>query len=49
MNQGSISLGINYKILCFHSKRLACFKHNQSEKSLAKTQKENVISLTEIF
>ena len=49
MNQASITLGMNYKTLCFHAKRLACFKSNQSGKGLTKTQKENVISLSEIF
>jgi hypothetical protein len=49
MNQASITLGMNYKTLCFHAKRLDCFKSNQSGKGLTKTQKENVISLSEIF
>ena len=45
MSQASITLGINYKTLCFHAKILDCFKSNQSGKGLTKTQKENVISI----
>jgi hypothetical protein len=49
MNQAAIKLEMNYKTLCFHAKRLSCFSSNQSGKGLTKTQKENVISLSEIF
>jgi 5-methylcytosine-specific restriction endonuclease McrA len=49
MNQAAIKLGMNYKTLCFHAKRLNCFSSNQSGKGIAKAQKENVILLSEIF
>ncbi|MFN3848795.1 MAG: hypothetical protein ACK4NY_05175 [Spirosomataceae bacterium] len=49
MNQAALKLGMNYKTLCFHAKRLDCFKANQSGKGMKKVVKQNVISLTEIF
>jgi 5-methylcytosine-specific restriction endonuclease McrA len=49
MNQAAIKLGMNYKTLCFHAKRLNCFKANQSGKGIVKVVKHNVTSLTEIF
>lgn len=49
MNQAAIKLGMNYKTLCFHARRLNCFKTNQAGKGMKKVVKENVISLSEIF
>lgn len=30
MNQAAIKLKMNYKTLCFHAKRLDCFRPNQA-------------------
>lgn len=49
MNQAAITLGMNYKTLCSHAKRLGCFKTNQAGKGIKKTVVENVISLEDIF
>ena len=49
MNQAAIKLGMNYKTLCFHAKRLGCFKTNQAGRGMKKVVKTNVISLSEIF
>jgi len=49
MNQAAIQLGMNYKTLCFHAKRLDCFKSNQAGKGLKKIVKNNIIPLSEIF
>lgn len=49
MNQAALKLGMNYKTLCFHAKRLGCFKSNQPGKGIKKQVVENVISLEEIF
>ena len=49
MSQAAITLKMNYKTLCFHAKRLGCFKTNQSGKGLIKIQKENIITLSDIF
>lgn len=32
MAQAAVSLGMNYKTLCFHAKRLDCFRSNQAGK-----------------
>ncbi len=49
MNQAAIKLGMNYKTLCFHAKRLGCFKPNQAGKGVNKIVKSNIIPLSEIF
>lgn len=49
MNQAAIQLGMNYKTLCFHAKKLGCFKANQSGKGLNKIVKDSIIPLSEIF
>lgn len=49
MSRAAIKLEMNYKTLCFHAKRLKCFKTNQSGKGMKKIVKERVISLSEIF
>jgi hypothetical protein len=42
MNQAAIKLGMNYKTLCFHAKKLGCFKSNQAGKGLSKIVKDNI-------
>jgi len=49
MNKAAIELGMNYKTLCFHAKRLGCFKPNQAGKSVKKTIKVGIIPLQDIF
>jgi hypothetical protein len=36
MSQASLELGMNYKTLVFHAKRLKCFKANQCGKGISK-------------
>jgi hypothetical protein len=34
MAKAAVILGMNYKTLCFHAKRLTCFKPNQAAYSI---------------
>ena len=49
MSQAAQELKMNYKTLCFHAKRLDCFKSNQSGKGIVKVQKTGVVNLQDIF
>lgn len=49
MSQAAQELKMNYKTLCFHAKRLGCFKPNQSGNGITKVQKTGVVSLQDIF
>ncbi|QJW87960.1 HNH endonuclease [Spirosoma taeanense] len=48
MAKAALTLGMNYKTLCFHAKRLGCFKVNQSGKGVKKSAKLPV-SMAAIF
>lgn len=49
MGQAAVKLGMNYKTLCSHAKRLNCFHPNQSGKGVSKPVKVGVIPLEDIF
>ena len=49
MNQAAIALGMNYKTLCNHAKRLGCFKPNQAGKGITKFVKGKATPLEEIL
>lgn len=49
MSQASMELGMNYKTLVFHAKRLNCFKINQSGKGISKLPAKQAIPLEMIF
>lgn len=49
MAQAALSLGMNYKTLCFHAKRLDCFKTNQAGKEQAKKPSRQAVSMKSIF
>jgi len=49
MSQTALSLGMNYKTLCFHAKRLGCFKSNQSGKGHSKPYKGAITPIEKIF
>jgi 5-methylcytosine-specific restriction endonuclease McrA len=49
MAQAAIVLKMNCKTVCFHAKRLHCFKPNQSGKSLSKKPSKQAMPLEEIF
>lgn len=49
MAKAALMLGMNYKTLCFHAKRLGCFKANQSGKILKKKPSKESVSMTDIF
>lgn len=45
MAKAAVALKMNYKTLCFHAKRLGCFKPNQPGKKLAKRSSKKQIPL----
>jgi hypothetical protein len=49
MSQAAQSLGMNYKTVCFHAKRLNCFSTNQSGKGISKPIKKGLTPLQDIF
>lgn len=49
MAKAAVALKMNYKTLCFHAKRLGCFKPNQPGKKLAKRSSKKQIPLEDIF
>ena len=49
MAKAASTLGMNYKTLCFHAKRLGCFKTNQSGKGLKKLPSKQPVSMVAIF
>ncbi|MEZ0611261.1 HNH endonuclease signature motif containing protein [Fibrella sp. WM1] len=49
MAQAALTLGMNYKTLCFHAKRLSCFKPNQSGKGVVKRSSRESVPLEFIF
>ncbi len=49
MSQAAMELGMNYKTLCSHAKRLNCFKSNQSGKGISKALSKQKIPLSDIF
>lgn len=49
MSQAAQTLGMNYKTVCNHAKRLGCFKTNQSGKGIPKPLSKGVIPLADIF
>lgn len=49
MVQAAVKLGMNSKTLCFHAKRLGCFKPNQSGRGIRKAPSKVAVSLNEIF
>lgn len=49
MAQAALLLGMNYKTLCFHAKRLGCFKTNQAGKGQAKKPSKQAVSMESIF
>ncbi len=49
MAKAAMRLGMNYKTLCFHAKRLGCFKANQSGLGFSKTPSKTPVPLKEIF
>jgi hypothetical protein len=49
MNQAAIALGMNYKTLCTHAKRLGCFKSNQAGKGISKIIIGKAVPLQDIF
>jgi hypothetical protein len=49
MAQASLMLGMNYKTLCFHAKRLGCFKPNQAGKGKHKKPSKDSVLLEDIF
>lgn len=49
MAQAAVVLGMNYKTLCFHAKRLNCFKPNQAGKGFTKKPSKQPVPLEDIF
>lgn len=49
MAKAALALGMNYKTLCFHAKRLNCFKSNQAGKGLKKKPFKEPILMAHIF
>jgi hypothetical protein len=49
MSAAALQLGMNYKTLCFHAKRLGCFKANQSGKGYSKRFKGEIIPIEKIL
>ncbi|QKZ15471.1 HNH endonuclease signature motif containing protein [Spirosoma sp. KUDC1026] len=49
MAKAAVILGMNYKTLCFHAKRLGCFKPNQPGKGLSKEPSKIPIAIARIF
>jgi hypothetical protein len=49
MAQAALSLGMNYKTLCFHAKRLDCFRSNQAGKGFLKKPFKQPVPLELIF
>jgi hypothetical protein len=49
MSQAAQDLSMNYKTLCFHAKRLNCFKPNQSGVGTNKIVRKGVIPIENIF
>lgn len=49
MAQAAVELGMNYKTLCFHAKRLGCFLPNQAGKGARKKPSKAPVSLMTIF
>lgn len=49
MSQAAQKLGMNYKTLCFHAKRLNCFTSNQFGRGIKKAPARQPVPLTEIF
>jgi len=49
MSQAAVLLGMNYKTLCSHAKRLGCFKANQSGKGHLRPFKGEVTPIERIF
>lgn len=49
MAKAALTLGMNYKTLCFHARRLNCFKVNQSGKGLRKKPSKESVLMADIF
>lgn len=49
MARAAVTLGMNCKTLCFHAKRLGCFKTNQSGKGLKKIPSKAAVPMSDIF
>ncbi|MFN4145246.1 MAG: HNH endonuclease signature motif containing protein [Runella sp.] len=49
MAKAALELKMNYKTLCFHAKRLRCFKSNQSGKGCSKKPSKIPVDIQEIF
>ena len=49
MAQAALILGMNYKTLCFHAKRLNCFNANRSGKGLRKKPSKESVPMADIF
>jgi hypothetical protein len=49
MAKAALTLGMNYKTLCFHAKRLGCFKANQSGRNLRKKPSKEATPMIDIF
>jgi len=49
MAKAALTLGMNYKTLCFHAKRLNCFHANQSGLGLKKKPSKESIFMADIF
>ena len=49
MNKAAVLLKMNYKTLCFHAKRLGCFKPNQAGKGLKKKPAKQAVLLESIL
>ena len=49
MAKAALTLGMNYKTLCFHAKRLGCFKSNQAGKGYSKLPSKQPVLMADIF
>ena len=49
MAKAALILGMNYKTVCFHARRLDCFHTNQSGKGLKKRPSKEAIPIQAIF
>jgi len=49
MSQAALKLGMNYKTVRFHAKRLNCFKNNQAGRNILKPKTGYIIPLSQIF
>lgn len=49
MAKAALTLGMNYKTLCFHAKRLNCFHANQSGLGLKKRPSKDPVLMADIF